>query len=416
MNPFTIKTINSADAKKEWIKQIESVKTFLLKPVPIILQYVEDVKSVDFEKAKFKETTYIDLADRLLTKNYRANGKLIRESLKNGAETISFQINTVEYNRETNEFGLFGKTLNEKSIYCRIPHKHSEFVNHFYIKYPKCWRISGYSNVESQKKSNVYFNYEKNYLEDVANHKSVLKEKTELLIKNIKKKLEIPAFKKDIDAFSFSASSICTKKMFDLCEEDERPEKWSASDELTNLKLTFEQKNTFKSYSTQRRPRIRVDIKFNPFRKLILCCLREMVIEDSRKMLAAAAAAAVDDENNDKMKTDNTSPTETKEEEEQTIKTSRENVSLKGKQDFEELKVYEIDCSDTQRLNLNYNIYVGGWVEIKSNGYQLVPEEVDACFQLCDASKKHFKNTYFNGFKKSFCDIEVITFIDQLIG
>lgn len=113
------------------------MKLFLMRPPPIILQYVEDIKKKDFEvkslpappttstsstattnddSSKFtaeikekKESKYIDLAERLLTKNYRANGRLIRETLKNGDETVSFQINAIEYLKETNEFGIFGK-------------------------------------------------------------------------------------------------------------------------------------------------------------------------------------------------------------------------------------------------------------------------------------------------------------------
>jgi hypothetical protein len=136
-NPYIVKQSGGV-ILKDWIRQIENMKLFLMRPPPIILQYVEDIKKKDFEvkslpapptttsssstaattddSSKFtaeikekKDSKYIDLAERLLTKTYRANGRLIRETLKNGDESISCQINAIEYLKETNEFGIFGK-------------------------------------------------------------------------------------------------------------------------------------------------------------------------------------------------------------------------------------------------------------------------------------------------------------------
>lgn len=390
-NPYVAKS-TSDKAMKSWITDLENIKTDLVRPAPIVLQQIEDIKAQEFVSLKKQESKYTDLVERLLPKVYTKNGKRLREKYNNGNATLKFQILSMEFMHETNEFAMFGKTQDNESIYCRVPHRHSEFINGFFIKYPKCWRDK--NNV---KKQNVHFNYEKCYEIETRNHESFLKKKTEQLKKMLLDKLtKSSSFKNKLDLFAEKNSivakhskksfkklydnkmlnpSICTKKLESLCNNDLAPSNWLIKHELSNIKLEFEKKDTFKSYNTQKKPRIFVSVKYKPFQKLALCCLKEIIEKDSEE--------------------------KTKNEKEQKI---------------EKIKVYEIDCSDTQRFCLNYGIYIGGWVEVKANGYQFVPEQEDPCFSLLPQYKNLYKPTYFNGYKKSFCDIEVITFSNQLIG
>lgn len=338
-----------------------------------------------------------------------------------------------------------------------------QYVNHFYIKYPKCWRSNAIESIvdKNKRKSNKHFNYEKRIQEETSNHRSILKEKTEQLRKVLVKKMEMPVYKKQIELFSFTNGSICTNKMLDLTKEDQRPERWTVIDELTNVSLEFCLKNTFKSYNTQKKPRIKVNVKYNPFRKLIMCCLKEIIFEDSKKLIdkyyvenpqkdkfsekttiekeivlessdesktVRDDAMFTDDNNNDDVKTkiEITYDQRQQQQQKDNIKIVNQPTTPLSSQSkpnddkpilkLEELKFYEVDCTDTQRLNLNYNIYIGGWIEVKGKGYQIVPEEPTPSFLLLKQCEKHYKNIYFNGYKKSFCDIELIAFTDQIVG
>jgi hypothetical protein len=98
-----IKSSGIPEQRTEWIKSLEFVKTFLTRPPPVMIEYVEDIKKeafnlntvVDGKSILRKPSTYMDVAERICSKAYKENGVTLRASYDNGDKEICFQIQTM---------------------------------------------------------------------------------------------------------------------------------------------------------------------------------------------------------------------------------------------------------------------------------------------------------------------------------
>ncbi len=306
-NPHHIISMTNIQQKEKaldiWIKNFEEIQIYLKRPLPISDKQIDMNIQKEFQQKHIIPTKPSDVLKRL-NKNTDEKDQYYTNSL----ETLEFQVTKIEYNNTNNEYCMFGKLDNGDSIYCAVPHAKEDRIFHFYVKYPKSWRIKHMSKYHDHPQ----FDYEKDYDEETNNHEYLLKCKENDLKQRLKQKLEETKCNK-YDQRIFTKSSIQSpflKELYNGSFHD------NILDEVCDLKLTRVFKYPFKSFDTQKKPRIKVELKFQPILPWVLACIQDMVDE--------------------------------------------------------KVQFYEIDCTSVQRFTLHNNIYVGGWVQIEPKKYQII--------------------------------------------
>ena len=388
--PRVFDEADKSERVARWVANFESVKAYVLRGPPIVAAQIDDKVRDEFERAGATPDTYESVTQRFAGTNYtKLRRRLACKLLRGGAERVEFQVINIDYFGELNEFALYGKLEGGESVYCTVPHARNERIFHFYINYPRCWRslpppVRPGADPRLVDGDHPQFAHEKNYEWQTRDHEAVLAAKSAELRRRLRAKLTATRCSAYTEALVHGSTARSTRR---LCELDAMAAAGDGdggatvpTDALTEacdvvLRRSF--KYEFRSYDTQAKPRVRVDVRYHPVLAWIVECLCDMVRDDMAKAVEATATV---------------------------------------RRPFE-LKFYELDMTPVQRLTLHSNIYVGGWVCIDAHRYEIVSGVASIDRRVGTVPLGAAASTASPlGAKKSTCDLEIAAFRAHITG
>ena len=398
-----------AERVSKWLANFESVKAYTLRGPPIVAAQIDDKVRAEFEASGVAPDTYECVAQRFAGSNYtKLRRELACKVLRGGAERVEFQVVNIGYDEQLNEFALYGRLDSGHSVYCTVPHARGERIFHFYTSYPKCWRAGGTGTTAAplyRDAAHPQFGHEKDYAEQTRDHGAVLAAKSAELRRRLRAKLVETGCRVYTEALVRANTARSTRR---LCELDAMAAGAAAATgpgggtagkqtsrnggadgtadllaEVCDVELRRSFKYEFRSYDTQEKPRVRVDVRYAPVLPWIVECLRDMVNDDSAAEAASAEPAAA-------------------------AANARRGVP-------QHIKFYELDMTPVQRLTLHNNIYVGGWVCIDAHRYEIVSGSRSIDERIGVVRLKRGGASPL-GAKKSTCDLEIVAFRAHITG
>lgn len=367
---------------KEWLASLATVKQHAFREAPIQGAFMEARIRQEFEERKASvppPNKHTDVMQRFAGNAFSERCNTLRHTLLgDGTLPLCFFLTKIEYDRSSNEIEMYGRTRAGDSVFVRVPQAHDERLCCIYVKYPKCWRIGGGG------KRAYPFDYEKDYEAQTGNHAVLLADKAARLRKMLRSKLAAAGcdfYRSDSDLLL--RSSNFSERTAALCNGAVCPDKdWTVQDEVTDFALDRCFKLPFGAYDTQRKPRIRVSVRYHPVIPWLVRCIGELIAADS----GGGGVGGGDGGNDDA--TDSGG---------------------------EHVKYYEVDSSPIQHFTLGNNIYVGGWVEVAA--YEALVGAGDAGTVRLRAPYSDYWNPCTGlGLKRGTCDLELITFVRHLTG